>query len=120
MPAETTVFEEPEGDLPEHYAAIGRLVTGFSRIEHALNGVVRTLLGLPEELARAMTGEMRAGDLMATIKRILEAQDRDKIIATSERSRWPSPEALREAIAKQETAGHADGPIWPIMIQLLD
>jgi hypothetical protein len=35
------IFDEPKGDLPDHYASIGRLITGFSNIERALNEVIR-------------------------------------------------------------------------------
>jgi hypothetical protein len=117
--AKTVVFEEPDGDLPEHYAAIGRLITSFSTIEHALNQVLRTLLGLSEEVGRAVIGEMRAGDLMAALTRVLEARARDEIIAQSEKGARISPEALRKAIANRE-AEHATNPIRVAMRQLFD
>jgi hypothetical protein len=99
---ERLVFSEPEGDLPEHYAAIGRLIMGFSKIEHAINRVLRTMLNLPSEAARAITGEMRAGDLMSALTRVLDARDRDKIISEAAKAgRRMGPEELKDALTKE-------------------
>lgn len=40
-------FKFPVGPLPDHYAAIGRLITSFSMIEGRLNEIMR---GLPIRL----------------------------------------------------------------------
>jgi hypothetical protein len=39
------IYDKPKGDLPDHYASIGRLITGFSNIERALNEELRLLGG---------------------------------------------------------------------------
>jgi hypothetical protein len=71
------IFSEPSGDLPDHYASIGRLITGFSNIERALNEVIRAVIGqearagLTEQMSRALVGEMRASDLMACGRTVL-------------------------------------------------
>jgi hypothetical protein len=92
------IFDEPKGDLPDHYASIGRLVTGFSNIERALNEVIRAVIGqhagagLTEQMSRALVGEMRAGELMATLKRVLEARERDA--AKGGAAKPPKPDAM--------------------------
>jgi hypothetical protein len=71
---DSKIYQVPEGDLPEHYAAIGRLTTSFSAIEWRLNRVLRALLDVQEEVARAVSGEMRAGDLSRAIARVINAR----------------------------------------------
>jgi hypothetical protein len=91
-PIETGIFDEPTGDLPEHYAAIGRLITSFSNIERALNDVLRTVVNLSQEMGRAVTGEMRAADLIAALRRVVKARELDAI--TAQREVPPNPDAM--------------------------
>ena len=63
-------FKFPVGPLPDHYAAIGRLITSFSMIEGRLNEIMRGFLGLPDEIGRLVTGEMRTDDLMSALRRL--------------------------------------------------
>ena len=67
-------FKFPVGPLPDHYAAIGRLITSFSMIEGRLNEIMRGFLGLPDEIGRLVTGEMRTDDLMSALRRIAKAK----------------------------------------------
>jgi len=86
------IFDEAKGELPEHHASIGRLITAFSNIERALNAVLRTVVGLPEEMGRAVTGEMRAADLIAALRRVVNAREIDAIAAR--RPIPPKPDAM--------------------------
>jgi hypothetical protein len=92
------IFDEAKGELPEHYASIGRLITALSNIERALNAVLRSVIGqhvgagLSEEMSRALTGEMRAGELITHLRRLLEARERDAAIAGA--ARPPKPDAM--------------------------
>jgi hypothetical protein len=79
------VFIAPRGKLPHHYAAIGRLIVGFSAIERSLAEALREIIGVPEETGRALTGEMHAGDTIKTFVRVLDARRRDEIITNPER-----------------------------------
>src|SRR4051794_36290094 len=107
MPEDPRVFAEPANDLPEHYASIGRLITAFSKIERALNEVIRSVIGqhagagLSEQMSRALTGEMRAGDLVAQLRRLLDARERDAAVNGTPRP--PRPEAMDPLFGEIQT-----------------
>jgi hypothetical protein len=66
-------FLKPEEDKPEHFAAIGRLITAFNGIEVVLNWLLRGILGADTKIGRAIVGGMRGGDMLAAIKRVAVA-----------------------------------------------
>jgi hypothetical protein len=91
-PEEPNTFVTPKEDLPEHYAAVGRVIIGFSNIERALNETLRFIINVSEEVSRAVTGEMRAVDLISAIRRVVRARERDAIISGA--AKPPNPPAM--------------------------
>jgi hypothetical protein len=71
-------FLDPADDKPEHYAAIGRLVSAFNGIDAILNWVLRYQLGAETKRGRAVIGGMRTGDMLSAIKRLAIVNGMDK------------------------------------------
>jgi hypothetical protein len=67
-------FLEPEEDQPEHFAAIGRLVTAFNGIDVILNLILRSQLGVETKVGRAVIGGMRTGDMLSSLRRLARVQ----------------------------------------------
>jgi hypothetical protein len=82
MQISDNIFVPPEGELPEHYAAIGRLIIRFADIERALAASLRELVGATHEVGNALLGEMRAKDAIRMFVRVLDARRRDEMIAS--------------------------------------
>lgn len=98
-------FSTPEGELPEHYAAIGRLIVCFAGIERALVEILREIIGVSYETAHALTGEMRARDAIQMFVRVLDARRRDALIANPETG---SPITIEELAALLENLQRGD------------
>jgi hypothetical protein len=70
-------FLDPADDKPEHFAAIGRLITAFNGIDVILNMILRHQLGAETKIGRAIIGAMRTGDMLASIKRLAKVTGMD-------------------------------------------
>jgi hypothetical protein len=71
-------FLKPEEDKPEHFAAVGRLITAFNGIDVILNMVLRSQLVTEPKVGRAIIGGMRTGDMLSAIKRLAKVSDMDE------------------------------------------
>jgi hypothetical protein len=63
-------FLAPADDKPEHFAAIGRLVTAMNGIDAVLNWILRAQIGADTKIGRTIVGGMRTNDMLAAIKRV--------------------------------------------------
>ncbi len=63
-------FLDPADDRPEHYAAVGRLVSAFNGVDAILNWVLRYQIGADTKKGRAIIGGMRTVDMLSAIKRL--------------------------------------------------
>jgi hypothetical protein len=70
-------FLEPDNDMPDHFAAVGRVVTAFNGIDVILNIILRAQLGVETKIGRAVIGGMRTGDMLSAIRRLAKAQGKD-------------------------------------------
>jgi hypothetical protein len=63
-------FLDPADDKPEHFAAIGRLITAFNGIDVILNMILRHQINADTKIGRAIIGGMRTDDMLSSIKRV--------------------------------------------------
>lgn len=68
-------FLDPADDRPEHFAAIGRLITAFNGLDVILNMILRYQLGAESAIGRAIIGGMRTGDMLSAIQRLAKLRD---------------------------------------------
>jgi hypothetical protein len=101
-------FLKPEEDKPEHFAAIGRLVTAFNGIEVVLNWILRSLLGADTKVGRAIVGGMRANDMLAAIKRVAKATER------SDEDLKKLDDLQQNIKAMKDIRDHAAHRIWAV------
>jgi hypothetical protein len=101
-------FLDPADDKPEHYAAIGRLVTAFNGIDAVLNWILRKQLGTDTAIARTIVGGMRTVDMLSAIKRVAR-------LSNMEESRFKEWERLETDITEfkkiRDDAAHR---IWAV------
>lgn len=64
------------GEMPiQHYAAVGRFIEAVSRVEIALHLKFRELLGLPENISRALIKEPGVARILDDMKLIVDQMD---------------------------------------------
>lgn len=68
-------FLDPAEDKPEHFAAIGRLITAFNGVDVILNMILRYQIGAETQVGRAIIGGMRTGDMLAAIQRLAKLRE---------------------------------------------
>jgi hypothetical protein len=72
------VFSSSDAVPPEILTALGGFVVAYGRMEAMIHAVFDHYSGLPLPMARLFVGGMRAGDLIATTKRVVVAQGHDQ------------------------------------------
>lgn len=100
-------FLDPDEDKPEHFAAIGRLITAFNGLEVILGWILRGQLG-GDKVARAVVGGMRGGDILSAIKRAAKAR------ALPEQTLATLDDLVQDVQSVRDIRDHLGHRIWAV------
>lgn len=74
-PLDLDGFGVTTGDQPEHYAAIGRLITAFGKVEICIHDAVFKLLGINVRAGRLVSGAQRYSDNVRLVRDLAKMCD---------------------------------------------